>query len=281
MIADRDEAAAAQLPKRAGSTLRQKEFAAIASVDIRKPRFDSQSAFAPPSLAFGGIDILINTAAIFPSSPDGNIHRRACGPRRWTSTSPPTTCLPTRLRKSSQSRICDGNIVLTSSANAVVAKRGSEAYDVSKAALSHLMRELAVSLAPKVRVNGISPATVVKGITMFPRDRVRASLTKYNIPFRRIAQRRRTAHAAGRVLCRAHADASAHRSGRLRRGDPLPGQPPGALHHGPRDSRRRRPDRGFPAMTFVARKQQCWCHPERSEGPAFRFGSVPTSFTPC
>ena len=77
----------------------------------------------------------------------------------------------------------DGSVVLTSSANAVVPKRGSEAYDVSKAALSHLVRELAVSLAPKVRVNGISPATVVKGSTMFPRDRVRASLTKYNIPF--------------------------------------------------------------------------------------------------
>jgi len=76
-----------------------------------------------------------------------------------------------------------GNIVFTSSANAVVAKRGSEAYDVSKAALSHLVRELAVALAPNVRVNGISPATVVKGSTMFPRDRVRASLTKYNIPF--------------------------------------------------------------------------------------------------
>ena len=38
-------------------------------------------------------------------------------------------------------------------------------------------------MAPKVRVNGISPATVVKGSTMFPRDRVKASLTKYNIPF--------------------------------------------------------------------------------------------------
>jgi NAD(P)-dependent dehydrogenase (short-subunit alcohol dehydrogenase family) len=77
----------------------------------------------------------------------------------------------------------DASVVLTSSANAVVAKRGSEAYDVSKAALSHLVRELAVSLSPKVRVNGISPATVVKGSTMFPRDRVKASLTKYKIPF--------------------------------------------------------------------------------------------------
>ncbi|HXJ40891.1 MAG TPA: SDR family oxidoreductase, partial [Bryobacteraceae bacterium] len=76
-----------------------------------------------------------------------------------------------------------GSIVLTSSANAVVAKRGSEAYDVSKAALSHLVRELAISLAPKVRVNGICPATVVKGSTMFPRDRVIASLSKYEIKF--------------------------------------------------------------------------------------------------
>ncbi len=77
----------------------------------------------------------------------------------------------------------DGSVILTSSANAVVAKRGSEAYDVSKAALSHLIRELAIGLAPNVRVNGISPATVVKGSTMFPRDRVIASLSKYAIPF--------------------------------------------------------------------------------------------------
>jgi NAD(P)-dependent dehydrogenase (short-subunit alcohol dehydrogenase family) len=79
----------------------------------------------------------------------------------------------------------DVSVVLTNSANAVVAKRGSEAYDVSKAAVSHLVREMAVALAPRVRVNGISPATVVKGSTMFPRDRVMASLTKYNLPFER------------------------------------------------------------------------------------------------
>jgi NAD(P)-dependent dehydrogenase (short-subunit alcohol dehydrogenase family) len=32
-------------------------------------------------------------------------------------------------------------------------------------------------------VNGISPATVVKGSTMFPRDRVIASLNKYGLAF--------------------------------------------------------------------------------------------------
>ena len=75
------------------------------------------------------------------------------------------------------------SIVLTGSANAVVPKKGSEAYDTSKSAVNHLIRELAIGLAPLVRVNGIAPATVVAGSTMFPRDRVIQSLQKYAIPF--------------------------------------------------------------------------------------------------
>ena len=74
-------------------------------------------------------------------------------------------------------------IVLTSSANAIVPKEGSEAYDASKAALNHLIRELAIKLSPYVRVNGIAPATVVAGSSMFPRDRVMQSLQKYKIEF--------------------------------------------------------------------------------------------------
>ena len=74
-------------------------------------------------------------------------------------------------------------MVLTSSANAVVPKFGSEAYDISKTALNHLIRELAIGLGPLVRVNGIAPATVVAGSTMFPRDRVMQSLAKYKIGF--------------------------------------------------------------------------------------------------
>jgi NAD(P)-dependent dehydrogenase (short-subunit alcohol dehydrogenase family) len=73
--------------------------------------------------------------------------------------------------------------VLTTSANAIVAKKGSVAYDVSKAAANHLVRELAVELSPLVRVNGVAPATVVQGSAMFPRDRVIASLAKYKIAY--------------------------------------------------------------------------------------------------
>jgi NAD(P)-dependent dehydrogenase (short-subunit alcohol dehydrogenase family) len=72
---------------------------------------------------------------------------------------------------------------LTTSVNGVVAKRGSFAYDASKAAANHLVRELAIEFAPNVRVNGVAPATVVAGSSMFPRDRVMASLAKYGIEY--------------------------------------------------------------------------------------------------
>ena len=131
---------------------------------------------------FGGLDILINTAAVFPSSPQGMIDDAM-----WATTLALNVTANYLLAEEAErlfaAQQLDGRIVLTSSANAVVPKRGSEAYDVSKAALSHLVRELAVSLAPRVRVNGISPATVVKGSTMFPRDRVITSLTKYGVAF--------------------------------------------------------------------------------------------------
>jgi NAD(P)-dependent dehydrogenase (short-subunit alcohol dehydrogenase family) len=124
----------------------------------------------------------VNTAAVFPSSPDGQITDT-----QWGLTLDINVTANHRLvdeaSKIFREQDLTSSVVLVSSANAVVPKRGSEAYDVSKAAVNHLVREFAISLAPKVRVNGISPATVVKGSTMFPRDRVIASLRKYSIPF--------------------------------------------------------------------------------------------------
>ncbi len=180
MIADRDTAAAAAVQDEL-SKITSKESVASTAVDIRS-RDAIGNALNATIAAFGGVDILINTAAMFPSSPDGVITEA-----QWTMTLDVNVTsnylLCDEAAKVFAAQNLESAIVLTSSANAVVPKRGSEAYDVSKAALSHLVRELAVGLAPKVRVNGISPATVVKGSTMFPRDRVRASLTKYGIAF--------------------------------------------------------------------------------------------------
>lgn len=180
MIADRDLAGAEAVAQEA-RVAAGKESVAATAADIRD-RSSIAGALRETVARFGGLDILINTAAIFPSSPQG-----AISDAMW-STTLDLNVTANYLLAEEAARIfnaqkIDGSIVLTSSANAVVPKRGSEAYDVSKAALSHLVRELAVSLAPTVRVNGISPATVVKGSTMFPRDRVISSLTKYNIPF--------------------------------------------------------------------------------------------------
>ena len=158
-----------------------KEAAMAVSIDIRD-RDSIRQALREVVAAYGGLDIIINTAAIFPSSPDGQITDS-----QWGLALDINVTANHRLIDEASRVIADealsASVVLVSSANAVVAKRGSEAYDVSKAAVNHLVRELAISLAPKIRVNGISPATVVKGSTMFPRDRVIASLTKYAIPF--------------------------------------------------------------------------------------------------
>ncbi|MGO9438361.1 MAG: bifunctional rhamnulose-1-phosphate aldolase/short-chain dehydrogenase [Terracidiphilus sp.] len=180
MVADRDTASAFSVADELAK-ISSKEFVASTSIDIRS-RDAIGKALSATIAAFGGIDILINTAAMFPSSPDGVITEA-----QWATTLDINVTanylLCDEVAKIFAAQGLDTSIVLTSSANAVVPKRGSEAYDVSKAALSHLVRELAVGLAPKIRVNAISPATVVKGSTMFPRDRVRASLTKYGIAF--------------------------------------------------------------------------------------------------
>jgi rhamnose utilization protein RhaD (predicted bifunctional aldolase and dehydrogenase)/NAD(P)-dependent dehydrogenase (short-subunit alcohol dehydrogenase family) len=180
VVADRDVKGAESVAEEA-KALAGKEAVVWASIDIRD-RKAIRAALDATVRAFGGVDILVNTAAIFPSSPDGIVTDAMWGLTLEVNVTA-NYLLADEAASIFKDQGIDGSIVLTSSANAVVAKRGSEAYDVSKAALSHLVRELAVSMAPIVRVNGISPATVVKGSTMFPRDRVIASLKKYNLPF--------------------------------------------------------------------------------------------------
>jgi rhamnose utilization protein RhaD (predicted bifunctional aldolase and dehydrogenase)/NAD(P)-dependent dehydrogenase (short-subunit alcohol dehydrogenase family) len=133
---------------------------------------------------FGGIDSVINTAAIFPvgTGPGGKLTDA-----QWNTTFLVNVTgnylLAEEAKKIFDDQKLVSSMVLTSSANAVVSKFGSEAYDVSKTALNHLIRELAVGFGSLVRVNGIAPATVVAGSTMFPRDRVMQSLSKYKIPY--------------------------------------------------------------------------------------------------
>ena len=134
-------------------------------------------------LAYGGMDTLIITAGVFfPPDSSGRI-----SDSQWRQTYDVNVIGPAMVAEEAHTvwlrQGLSANLILTSSVNATVSKVGSLAYDSSKAALNHLVRELAIQMAPLVRVNALAPATVVEGSSMFPRERVISSLTKYQLPF--------------------------------------------------------------------------------------------------
>jgi rhamnose utilization protein RhaD (predicted bifunctional aldolase and dehydrogenase)/NAD(P)-dependent dehydrogenase (short-subunit alcohol dehydrogenase family) len=178
--ADANATAAADTATDAAA-LSSAEMVQTAAMDLTS-RATIAAAMKAAVLRFGGFDCVINTAAIFPTPPPGTPAEETWG-RAMSLNVTSNFVLAQEAAKVLQAQKLPASIVLTSSANAVVPKTGSEAYDVSKAAISHLVRELAVGLGPLVRVNAIAPATVVAGSAMFPRDRVIVSLTKYKIAF--------------------------------------------------------------------------------------------------
>ena len=182
---------------------------------------------------FGGLDIVINTAAVYPTPPAGTPVEQV-----WTQALALNVTsnhvLADEAARVLRAQGLPATVVLTSSANAVVPKSGSEPYDVSKTAVNHLIRELAIGLGPGVRVNGIAPATVVAGSSMFPRDRVMGSLRKYSIAFdesettedlrakladfyaaRTITRRPITPTDCARAICWLAGDASARTTGHV------------------------------------------------------------------
>lgn len=152
------------------------------AVDITN-RASVQALFGQVVLAYGGLDNIIVTAGIF-ASPDKTGHIRD---EQWALTYAINVTggylVADEARTIWKAQGLKGSLVLTTSVNGAVAKGGSVAYDTSKAAANHLVRELAIELAPLVRVNGLAPATVVEGSSMFPRDRVIGSLAKYGVAF--------------------------------------------------------------------------------------------------
>ena len=134
-------------------------------------------------MAYGGLDAVAVTAGIFvPPDTSGHIPDEKWG-LTYAINVTGAYFVADEAGKLWREQGLPANLVLTTSANAVVAKKGSVAYDTSKAAANHLVREMAIELAPLVRVNGVAPATVIGGSSMFPRDRVIASLAKYKIPY--------------------------------------------------------------------------------------------------
>jgi rhamnulose-1-phosphate aldolase/alcohol dehydrogenase len=144
-------------------------------------RASVRRAFEEVVFAYGGVDHVVVTAGYYPN-PDGQGN---IGDEEWAKSFAINVTGPYLVADEAhriwKAQGLTGSLVITTSVNAVVPKAGSFAYDTSKAAANHLVRELAVAYAPLVRVNGVAPATVIEGSSMFPRERVLASLGKYNI----------------------------------------------------------------------------------------------------
>jgi rhamnose utilization protein RhaD (predicted bifunctional aldolase and dehydrogenase)/NAD(P)-dependent dehydrogenase (short-subunit alcohol dehydrogenase family) len=180
VVADQNADAAAEAATAAGA-LSSGELTASAALDLTA-RATIETALRGAVRQFGGFDVVINTAAIYPT-PDPAQPAEAVWARTLHINVTSNFVLAQEAARVLKAQNLPAAMVLTSSANAVVPKAGSEAYDVSKAAINHLVRELAIGLGPLVRVNAIAPATVIAGSSMFPRDRVIVALKKYDIAF--------------------------------------------------------------------------------------------------
>jgi pteridine reductase len=106
----------------------------------------------------GGLDLLVCSAASF--EPGDLDHT---GDDSWDRTLALNLTAPFALaqRAAPSLREARGSIVLVTCVSRLAPYRGYVAYETSKAALFHLMRLLALELAPDVRVNAVAPGTVL------------------------------------------------------------------------------------------------------------------------
>ena len=239
VVADRDFAAANAVALEA-QAIAGKEPSTAVAIDIRN-RETIQEALKKTVTQFGGLDILVNTAAIFPASPDGIITDA-----QWALTLDVNVTanylLTDEAAKLFRDQGLNVSVVLTSSANAVVAKRGSEAYDVSKAAVSHLVRELAISLLPRSGQRN-QPCHCCERLHDVSAGSRHCFAHQYEIPFSASATDEGLRGLLAEFYATKDAHASAHRPQRLCGGDPLSRRSSLPLHNRTPDSCRRRSDR--------------------------------------
>lgn len=111
---------------------------------------------------FGGLDGLVNNAAVFPRTPFAGLTEDAFLAVLRTNLTAPVLLAQAC---AGALRARGGAIVNIADVHATMPLRNYLAYTVSKAALVAATRALAVELAPEVRVNAVAP-----GAALFPDD---------------------------------------------------------------------------------------------------------------
>ncbi|MEA2296072.1 MAG: hypothetical protein QOE86_3711, partial [Solirubrobacteraceae bacterium] len=123
---------------------------------------DEQAAAACIGFAierFGGVDIVVNNAGTNPAF--GPVVEQ--GHARFTKTMDVNLWAPilwTQLAWRAWMAEHGGTIINTASVGGLAVRPNLGLYNVSKAALIHLTKQLALELAPKVRVNAVAPGVV-------------------------------------------------------------------------------------------------------------------------
>ena len=115
--------------------------------------------------AFGGLDLLVPSAANFERIPYGGVDDAAWDRALSLNL---TASFALAQRATPALRAARGSIVFITCSSATVPFRNYLPYVVSKGALRHLMRTLALELAPDVRVNAVAPGTVLPPADMDP-----------------------------------------------------------------------------------------------------------------
>lgn len=135
---------------------------------------------------WGRLDLLVNNAGISRVVPHGNL--QAATPLIWQELHEVNVIAPFRLIAEAQGALeaAAGCVVNVSSHAGVRPKGASIPYAASKAALNHMTRLLALSLAPRIRVNAVAPGLVDTPLTA---DWTAAQqLWRERAPMRRAAQ---------------------------------------------------------------------------------------------
>lgn len=162
VIADRDIDAATEVATLLGGP----DKASAVKVDVTS-EVEITAAIHAASLAFGGVDIVVNNAGLSISKPlvetsvsDWDVQHNVMARGSFL--------VAREAAKAMIAQKMGGDIVYIASKNAVFAGPNNLAYGATKADQSHQVRLLAVELGEhQIRVNGVNPDGVVRGSGIF------------------------------------------------------------------------------------------------------------------
>lgn len=149
--------------QRASEALRDAGACAVyARADLREPERASRSIIDAALQHWGRIDALVCSAGVAAHAPFNDVTEQ-----HWHAVLAVNLLAPFFLAQQAAAELAAarGAIVMISSTNALVANRDNAVYDVSKAALNHLVLNLALELRDRgVRVNAVMPGATETGM---------------------------------------------------------------------------------------------------------------------